>query len=218
MAFFSGNRDSIPEPELAFSETKTTPQQRRPGRPRKRPVETPEFPAPKRARGRPRLERPESLAPKRGRGRPRRERPESLAPKRGLGRPRLERSESIAPYHLRPRGDAIQYVEDESLERERKALVDRRIEFEDDGWQEKEKDSEAKTWCEPVTRKTQVESIQSFYHAMHDDDTMELEHCVLCGLQKAAVNIRQLSWSTFYSLYEQVRDYLQAAEQEHFSC
>src|SRR6266516_2576795 len=98
MAFFSGNRDSIPEPELAFSETQTTPQQRRPGRPRKRPVETPEFPAPKRARGRPRLERPES----------------------------------IAPYHLRPRGDAIQYVEDESLERQRKALVDRRIEFEND--------------------------------------------------------------------------------------
>jgi hypothetical protein len=106
----------------------------------------------------------------------------------------------------------------ESLERQRNALVEERVGFEDDGWEHKKKDSEAEAWCEPVTRGTQLAAIQSFYHAMHDDETMDLEHCVMCGLQKAAVNIRQLSWSTFYSLYEQVRDYLQPAEQEHFSC
>src|SRR6266516_2648449 len=108
MAFFSGNRDSIPEPELAFSETQTTPQQRRPGRPRKTPVETPE---------------------------------------------------SLAPYYLLPRGNDIQHVEDDSLERQRNALVEERVRFEDDGWQHKKKDSEAEAWCEPVTRGTQLAAI-----------------------------------------------------------
>ena len=90
--------------------------------------------------------------------------------------------------------------------------------MENERWHNKKMDSEARTWCEPVTRETQLDSITSFYKAMHDDSTMELEHCVLCGLQKAAVQLRPYSWSTLNSLYEQIRDDLSPAGQEHFQC
>ena len=99
----------------------------------------------------------------------------------------------------------------------REASVKGKIEVEHDRWLRKKIDSEARTWCEPVTRETQLDAIVSFYKATHDDTTMELERCVLCGLQKAAIQLRHHS-CTLQPLYEQIRNQLSLAGQEHFQC
>jgi hypothetical protein len=48
------------------------------------------------------------------------------------------------------------------LERTRKDLVDARVQFEDDRWLQKQRDSDLRAWCKPVTRDVQLDAIQSF--------------------------------------------------------
>jgi hypothetical protein len=40
------------------------------------------------------------------------------------------------------------------------------VQFEDDRWHQKLRDSDLQAWCKPVTRDVQLETVQSFYKAM----------------------------------------------------
>jgi hypothetical protein len=59
----------------------------------------------------------------------------------------------------------LERVDDEArlLEKTRKDLVDARVQFEDDRWLQKLRDSDLK-----------LETVQSFYKAMYDETTMEI--------------------------------------------
>jgi hypothetical protein len=39
---------------------------------------------------------------------------------------------------------------------------------------------------------------------MHDETTLEIEYCVVCGLQKASKDLEEYMWEEFHSLYVQV--------------
>ena len=104
------------------------------------------------------------------------------------------------------------------LERTRKDLVDARVQFEDDRWLQKQKDSDSRAWCKPVTRDLQLETVQSFYRAMFDETTLEIRYCVVCGLQKASKDLEDYMWEDFYGLYVQVEPLLHPSERDHFQC
>lgn len=105
-----------------------------------------------------------------------------------------------------------------ALEKTRKDLVDARVQFEDDRCLQKQRDSDSRAWCKPVTRELQLDSVQSFYKAMHDEMTLEIEHCVVCGLQKTAKDLEEYMWEEFYGLYVQVEPLLRPSERDHFQC
>jgi hypothetical protein len=105
-----------------------------------------------------------------------------------------------------------------ALEKTRKDLVDARVQFEDDRCLQKQRDSDSRAWCKPVTRELQLDSVQSFYKAMHDEMTLEIEHCVVCGLQKTAKDLEEYMWEEFYGLYVQVEPLLRPSARDHFQC
>jgi AT hook motif len=119
-------------------------------------------------------------------------------------------------------GEVIQTSLEENdmaaLEKTRKDLVDARVQFEDERWLQKLRDSDLRAWCKPVTRDLQLDTIQSFYQAMHDTTTLEIHSCVVCGLQKAAKDLQEYIWEDFLSLYVQVEHLLYPSEQDHFQC
>ena len=63
-----------------------------------------------------------------------------------------------------------------------------------------------------------LDAVQSFYEAMHDETTLEIEYCVVCGLQKASKDLEEYMWEEFHSLYVQVEPLLHPSEQDHFQC
>ena len=102
------------------------------------------------------------------------------------------------------------------VEQSRKDLVDARVQFEDDRWLQKQRDSDSRAWCKPVARELQLDTVQSFYKAMHDETTLEIEYCVVCGLQKASKDLEEYIWEEFHGLYVQVEPLLHPSEQDHF--
>jgi hypothetical protein len=88
--------------------------------------------------------------------------------------------------------------EQAELEQTRKDLVDSRVQFEDDRWFQKQRDSDSRAWCKPVARELQLDTVQSFYKAMHDETTLEIEYCVVCGLQKASKDLEEYMWEEFH--------------------
>ena len=130
---------------------------------------------------------------------------------RQRGRPRKAIS---APASSSP----VQRDEAELLESSRQDLVDTRVQFEDDRWLQNLRDSDSRAWCKPVTRDLQLETVQSFYKAMYDETTMEIRYCVVCGLQKASIDLGNYIWEDFLPLYLQVQHLLHPSEQDHFEC
>ena len=97
-------------------------------------------------------------------------------------------------------------------------MVDARVQFEDDRWLQKLRDSDSRAWCKPMARELQLETVQSFYKAMYDETTMEIRYCVVCGLQKASIDLGKHIWEDFLPLYLQVQHLLRSTEQDHFEC
>jgi hypothetical protein len=48
--------------------------------------------------------------------------------------------------------------EQDELEKTRKDLVDARVQFEDDRWLQKQRDSDSRAWCKPVARELQLDT------------------------------------------------------------
>ncbi|KAN0067253.1 hypothetical protein V8E54_014708 [Elaphomyces granulatus] len=176
----------------------------------------------KRPRGRPRKYTEEALAPEvqsRPRGQPRKYTEEVAGPEvqsRPRGQPRKYTEEALAGPEVQPRpcgqrqkvipeqethgaaGMQPTTLDQAELERTRKDLVDARVQFEDDRWLQKQRDSDLRAWCKPVTRDVQLDAVQSFYKAMHDETTLEIEYCVVCGLQKASKDLEEYMWEEFH--------------------
>ena len=114
----------------------------------------------------------------------------------------------------------FEHANDEAglLEQSRKDLVDARVQFEDDRWLQKLRDSDLRAWCKPVTRDVQLETVQSFYKAMYDETTLAIRHCVVCGSQRAPVDLRDYIWKDFHPLYAKVEHLLLPSQQDHFQC
>jgi hypothetical protein len=53
---------------------------------------------------------------------------------------------------------------------------------------------------------------------MYDETTMEIRYCVVCGLQKASIDLGDYIWEDFLPLYLQVQHLLRPTEQDHFEC
>ena len=104
------------------------------------------------------------------------------------------------------------------LERTRKDLVDARVQFEDDRWLQKQRDSDLRAWCKPVTRDVQLDAVQSFYGAMFDESTLETQYYVVCSLQKPPKDLEDYMWEEFYGLYVHIEPLLHPSEQDHFQC
>ncbi|KAN0067948.1 hypothetical protein V8E54_013876 [Elaphomyces granulatus] len=98
-------------------------------------------------------------------------------------------------------------------------VADARVQFEDDRWLRKQRDSDFRAWCKPVARELQLDTVQSFYKAMHDETTLETKYSVVCGLQKASKDLEErYMWEEFHGLYVQVESLLHPSEQDHFQC
>ncbi|KAN0081987.1 hypothetical protein V8E54_003285 [Elaphomyces granulatus] len=115
-------------------------------------------------------------------------RPEDQASR---GRPRKYTKKALASPEVqpRPRGQSRKVIpeqetlgaaekhpttfEQAELEKTRKDLVDARVQFEDDRRLQKQRDSDLRAWCKPVTRELQLDTVQSFYKAIHDETTLE---------------------------------------------
>jgi hypothetical protein len=115
-------------------------------------------------------------------------------------------------------GTTLEQADEDALKKSRKDFVDARVQFEDDRWLRKQRDSDSRVWCKPVARELQLDTVQSFYKAMHDETTLETKYCVVCGLQKASKDLEEYMWEEFHGLYVQVESLLHPSEQDHFQC
>src|SRR6267378_6808848 len=52
---------------------------------------------------------------------------------------------------------------------------------------------------------------------MPAETTLEIEHCVVCGLQKASKDLGEYMWEEFYSLYVQVEPLLHPIRGKKFT-
>ncbi|KAN0070294.1 hypothetical protein V8E54_011875 [Elaphomyces granulatus] len=118
--------------------------------------------------------------------------------KRPRERPRKQTEEVLALGAAEMQPITFEQAE---LDRTRKDLVDARIQFEDDRWLQKQRDSDLRAWCKPVTRDVQLDAVQSFYKAMFDETTLETQYCVVFGLQKSSQRSGRLYVGRVYGLY-----------------
>jgi hypothetical protein len=88
----------------------------------------------------------------------------------------------------------------------------------DERWEQRVRDSADHTWSEPRPRELQLETVRDFYNKMHDGNTMELAHCVVCYEQKASIDVSDWKWTMFEPLYRQAETRLTRQDREHFAC
>ncbi|KAH6960093.1 hypothetical protein BKA56DRAFT_456277, partial [Ilyonectria sp. MPI-CAGE-AT-0026] len=104
------------------------------------------------------------------------------------------------------------------LFQERKKSLHEVLKAMDERWEQRVRDSAGHTWSEPRPRELELETVCDFYNKMHDENTMELTHCVVCYEQKASVDVSDWKWTVFEPLYRQAETRLTRQDREHFAC
>jgi hypothetical protein len=85
-------------------------------------------------------------------------------------------------------------------------------------YSQKAEDSANRTWCHPVQRDIKLKRVAAFHNAMHDESTLEVDHCKFCYQQKAPKNIMNFNWERFEPLYLAIIDQIPISDRGHFAC
>lgn len=126
-----------------------------------------------------------------------------------VGQPARPAAPSIFPIVNSPASPLFQ---------ERKKSLHEVLKAMDERWEQRVRDSAGHTWSEPRPRELELETVCDFYNKMHDENTMELTHCVVCYEQKASVDVSDWKWTVFEPLYRQAETRLTRQDREHFAC
>ena len=64
----------------------------------------------------------------------------------------------------------------------------------DEAFQRKQDSSTRREWCNPVSVRLKIDTIQAFLHAMHDPTTLETHTCALCYLKRTLRDLEPFDW------------------------
>ncbi|KAK1634961.1 hypothetical protein BDP81DRAFT_289329, partial [Colletotrichum phormii] len=106
----------------------------------------------------------------------------------------------------------------DEMDQRRKGLFNRTVEELDARHAQRLEDSSNHTWCRPVTRETALEKVKAFHEAMHDDNTLDVDHCKLCYLQRAPTELTDYTWAEAGPLLQQIEDKIPQRDRDHLSC
>lgn len=68
------------------------------------------------------------------------------------------------------------------------------LRYHESRFRDKERESEARSWCEEVPLTLQVETAQSFYQAFTDERTLPISHCNFCYRKQPLSELTKIRW------------------------
>jgi hypothetical protein len=93
-----------------------------------------------------------------------------------------------------PAKRARQEVHEEPTDGERKREFASVLCWLDEEFAEKERLSHSMEWCKPIPVERKVSTVQAFYRAFHDTDTLPIWTCKVCYLKCGKGELKDLSW------------------------
>jgi hypothetical protein len=82
-------------------------------------------------------------------------------------------------------------LESVDITAQQREAVDQLFEATERSFREKQAASVRRDWCNPIPGERQVETVQSFLKAFHDESTMEITTCSVCYIKKAKRSLRR---------------------------
>jgi hypothetical protein len=89
----------------------------------------------------------------------------------------------------RARGGGNESFEGNASEEEEVAAIMRAL---DEEFEEKERQSHERVWCEPVPHERKVLTVREFYNAFHDAETLPIHTCTLCYRKFPMVELEEV--------------------------
>jgi hypothetical protein len=125
---------------------------------------------------------------------------------RQFGRVRNQRQGSVVESTAHPSQGKRAYVGEADQQRRKRAKVVERSEDEqmeylahvlqplEDEFAEKERLSHDHAWCAPIPLARKVSTVQKFYKAFHDKNTMPIYTCKICYLKFGQTELQEVGW------------------------
>lgn len=72
-------------------------------------------------------------------------------------------------------------------------------------FQQKERLSESKEWCDPIPHHRKVSTVQRFYTAFHDPKTLPIYTCMICYRKFALTELKDADWEAWVATFAELR-------------